>query len=137
MKQWCLRNKIDKIALYRIRGTTTNEEMAKEVVDQVNISKQMSNEGSDETNAAIRISPLERRDVALSMLRLFDDEKEIQQLRFKFSCIRVREEALLYVCFFCLILLMSLFLTVGECKGEEENQLFVLFLRCFIFIQHL
>ena len=105
-----------EIALYRIRGTTTNEEMAKEVVDQVNISKQMSNEGSDETNAAIRISPLERRDVALSMLRLFDDEKEIQQLRFKFSCIRVREEALLYVCFFCLMLFMSLFLTVGKCK---------------------
>ena len=54
------------IALYRIRGSTTNVSMAKEASDQLNITEL---EGSDQTNAAIRISPLERKDVALSILR--------------------------------------------------------------------
>ena len=101
------------IALHRLKNDKNNKQMANEARNQLSITE-IENDGSSNTTIKIKVSPMERRDVAKSILRAFDKENDIQRVRFVYAMLRVREEATLYLCFFMILLGMSVLLTVGS-----------------------
>jgi hypothetical protein len=109
------------IALHRIRQSAlrsnnklTNQSIADEANAQLNLYPKESAKTIEDVSDDLRLSPLDRKEVATSILRIFDNEEDVKSIRFHFALLRVREEATLYLMFFALVLLMSIILTVGD-----------------------
>ena len=123
-------DEIREISLHRLKGNNRNASMALEARDQLLIDK-TENDGAirsmniSNVASTIKLNPSERKEVALTILRTFDKEIPIKSLRFVFAMLRVREEAVLYVCFFCLLFGMSLLLTVGNLSHPLHHHRFL------------